>query len=990
MRIAAASLAFGWGCGEGTAPPPPVASVTLSSTQSLELVPNGTQTLSATAKDAKGNVLLDRITTWTSSDPSKVSVVAGLVTGVAIGSATVTVSVEGVSTSINANVRDGALVSPAGTAFNTQDGILALVIPAGAVGSNVSLTVQPNPNPPANPRLLPNTAYDLGSGATFAQPFTITIKYNPASVASDSPESGLQLYELNGSSWKVVDGSTVNLANKTVTGAVSHVGTFAVLMQPRVETVTINGDLTAMPVVTTRQLSATIKDNEGTTLNRAVVWTSSDPGIASISATGLVSSRIPGSVTITATSEGKSATAQLSIVPGPPAKLIPFAGNNQSVAAGAQVPTPPSVKITDAGDNPIANVPVTFTVASGGGTITGGSTTTDASGLAAVGSWTLGTVAGPNSLTVTTSAIAGASFTFLAAGGAGPAANIVAFSGNNQTGTAGGLIPNAPAVKVTDANGNFVSGFTVTFAPGSGSGSVTGGTVVTDAGGLAKPASWKLGTTPGTQTLIATASGLTGSPITFSATAVAPVASAIAGYAGNNQTARPGRAVATPPSVIVTDPAGIPVPGVTVTFQVTAGGGSVTGETAVTNADGIAAAGSWTLGVSLGPNSLNASIPGGIPPVTFNATAAAPPPARIAINAGDGQSGVAGQAVAIPPSVKITDAEGVGVAGVSVAFSIRSGNGSITGANAVTDANGIATVGSWTLGLGGNSLFASVPGLAGDPVVFVALGQADVQIVTFGDSNTDLGFVGTTTQPKVASYVSGANPAIKLNANAPNDATQLAGKIEIRWKQNRSKTIKAVNHGITGTFTGTGRTTVLSPNALEAVGGVTRFQGEVLGDAYPWSGGEPVNDFYPTGAIQRVNAFKPRTSDFAYVSMGTNDVANLSLPTTAIISNLEIMIDQWVARGLPASRFMITTLPPRRASEGLGPRIVDLNGRIRTLAAQKGARLIDISPLVSNDDGKTWKSSTLHVENDELHYAESVRDQIADLVVSYMLSVVPP
>jgi lysophospholipase L1-like esterase len=346
--------------------------------------------------------------------------------------------------------------------------------------------------------------------------------------------------------------------------------------------------------------------------------------------------------------------------------------------------------------------------------------------------------------------------------------------------------------------------------------------------------------------------------------------------------------------------------------------------------------------------------------------------------------------------VKVTDADGVGVAGVSVTFSIRSGGGSITGANAVTDAQGIATIGSWSLGLGGNSLFASVPGLNGDPVIFVALGQAEVQIVTFGDSNTDLGFVGTSTQPKVASYVSGANPAIKLGPNAPNDATQLAGKIETRWKANRTKTIKAVNHGITGTSTGTGRSIVLSPNALEQVGGVTRFRGEVLGDAYPWSGGEPVNDFYPTGAIQRVQAFKPRAQDFGYISMGTNDISE-PVSTTTIATNLEIMVDDWISRGLPANRLMITTIPPRRASENVGARIADLNGKIRNLAQRKGIRLIDISVFVSNGDGVSWKSSSgdaaypgpLHVDNDELHYSEVVRNWIADQVVAIMVALNP-
>jgi adhesin/invasin len=1298
MKVAAAAIAFAWGCGDGTGPPPAVATVTLSATQALELVAGGTQTLSATAKSATGEVLTDRIATWSSSDQSKVSVAAGVVTGVAIGNATITVSIDGITASVAANVRDGLVVAPSGSAFTSQDGSIAIAVPSGAVAAPASLTVQPAANPVANPRLLPGTAFDLGSGATFTQPFNITIKYNPANVASDSPESGLQLYELIGTSWRVVDGSTVNLTSKTVTGSVNHPGTFAVLMQPRVETVTIGGDLSALPVVNTRQLTVAVKDNEGTTLNRAVTWLVSDPNIASISATGLLTPKIPGNITVTATSENKSGTAQISVVTGPPAKIVAVGGNNQSVLSGATVPVAPSVKVTDALDNPIANVPITFAVATGGGSVTGGSTTTNSSGIATVGSWTLGTAAGPNSLTVTSSAISGVSVTFQASGGVGPPTNLVPFAGNNQTGTAGGLIPTAPSVRVTDANGNVIPGFAVTFAPGSGSGTVTGGSTVTDATGLARPTSWRLGTTPGTQTLvatasglsgspftfnatalapvpstiagfagnnqnarpgnavftppsvivkdpagipvpgatvtftvtagggsvtggtattnadgiaavgswtlgpalgpnslsasvagvstpvifnatgaippatkilindgnnqqvfagqtvgtppsvkvtddagipaanviitfaigsgggtitgptattnssgiatvgswtlgpvagpnsliatspdlpgvsvtfqangavgpaaiitafagnnqtgtaggliptppsvkvtdangnvvagftvtftpgsgsgtvsggsavtdgsgiarpsswrlgstpstqtlIATASGLSGSPVTFSATAVAPVASAITGFSGNNQTARPGTTVAATPTVIVTDPAGIPVPGVTVTFQVTAGGGSVTGATQVTNPDGLAAVGSWTLGLSQGPNSLMASIPGGIPAFTFNATSSTPPPVRIAINAGDNQTAIAGQAVAIPPSVKITDADGIGVGGVSVAFSIRSGGGTLTGENTVTNAQGIATVGSWTLGIGGNSIFATVAGLTGNPIVFVAFGEAEVQIVTFGDSNTDLGFAGTTAAAKVASYVSGASPAIKLSANAPNDATQLAGKIEIRWKQNRSKTIKAVNHGITGTSSGTGRSIVQSPNALESVGGVTRFRGEVLGDAYPWSGGEPQNEFYPTGAIPRVNAFKPRTSDFAYISIGTNDVADGSISTTTIANNLQIMIDEWIARGLTPSRLMITTLPPRRASENLGNKIADLNGKIRTLAAQKGVRLIDIAPLVSNDDGRTWKAASLHTDNDELHYSEAVRDQIADIVVSYMLQLIPP
>jgi hypothetical protein len=57
--------------------------------------------------------------------------------------------------------------------------------------------------------------------------------------------------------------------------------------------------------------------------------------------------------------------------------------------------------VTDASGNPVSGIAVTFAVASGGGTATGTSRTTDASGVATVGSWTLGAALGANTLTAT-------------------------------------------------------------------------------------------------------------------------------------------------------------------------------------------------------------------------------------------------------------------------------------------------------------------------------------------------------------------------------------------------------------------------------------------------------------------------------------------------------------------------------------------------------------------------------------------------------------
>jgi hypothetical protein len=116
-----------------------------------------------------------------------------------------------------------------------------------------------------------------------------------------------------------------------------------------------------------------------------------------------------------------------------------------------------------------------------------------------------------------------------------------------------------------------------------------------------------LGSVVGGNTLTATSSGLTGSPLTFTATGTVRVATQIAINAGNGQNVTVGTAVLTAPSVIVRDILNNSVSGVMVMFAVATGSGSVIGENATTNASGIATVGSWTLGAIAGGNTLTAT-----------------------------------------------------------------------------------------------------------------------------------------------------------------------------------------------------------------------------------------------------------------------------------------------------------------------------------------------------------------------------------------------
>ena len=76
-------------------PPTPVASVSISPGPALDLAVGATTQLSATARDADGNVLSGRAITWSTSAPGVATVSNGLVTAIAAGVAQVRATSEG-------------------------------------------------------------------------------------------------------------------------------------------------------------------------------------------------------------------------------------------------------------------------------------------------------------------------------------------------------------------------------------------------------------------------------------------------------------------------------------------------------------------------------------------------------------------------------------------------------------------------------------------------------------------------------------------------------------------------------------------------------------------------------------------------------------------------------------------------------------------------------------------------------------------------------
>jgi hypothetical protein len=99
--------------------------------------------------------------------------------------------------------------------------------------------------------------------------------------------------------------------------------------------------------------------------------------------------------------------------PVEPAVATSLASNTTatlSANAGLAV-LPPSVIVKDQRGAAMEGVAVTFEVASGGGTISGGSAATNSAGIATVGSWKLGATPGLNSLTASVTGLPSLTFT---------------------------------------------------------------------------------------------------------------------------------------------------------------------------------------------------------------------------------------------------------------------------------------------------------------------------------------------------------------------------------------------------------------------------------------------------------------------------------------------------------------------------------------------------------------------------------------------------
>jgi hypothetical protein len=326
------------------------------------------------------------------------------------------------------------------------------------------------------------------------------------------------------------------------------------------------------------------------------------------------------------------------------------------------------------------------------------------------------------------------------------------------TGVAGSAVATAATFEVRTAKGKAIKGIPVTVQVGLSSGSVVSTPSIT--GSTPTPVGqWTLGITAGTQSLRVLSGSLP--ELLISMQAVAGPLAQLSILEGDNQRAAGSSDIPFPMRVKTADQHGNGIAGVTVTWAVTAGGGSVALPTSVSNASGIAVAPTWTLGPDgSGGQILQAS--SGAFTADFDAVLQAPP-SSITIGLSPPATVPAGSTLNVAPTFVVRDAGGVPLDDIPVTVTVTAGGGSLAGAPTLS-LNGPTPIGSWTVG----------GGFGAQTVTVAVAGIPSAMITTTSGSLYELEVVYTGTPPSSPVQAAFADAVARVKTVIVGEMSQVA------------------------------------------------------------------------------------------------------------------------------------------------------------------------------------------------------------------------
>jgi uncharacterized protein YjdB len=259
---------------------PVLGSVTISPQSATINALGHTLQLTATAKDANGIDMPGVVFAWSSVNPQVATVsTTGTVTARGVGRALVIVA--------SGLIADTATVT-------VQQVPASVTLSSTSVALEVGKTTQ-----------LQATVRDAGGAAIPGIPATWS---SSAPAIASVSSSGLVTAVAAGSATVTASASGLSAAAAVTVTAPAPVA--SVQVNPATASVVVGSAVT---------LAAVVKDAQGGVLTgRAVTWTSSNSGVATVSASGVVQGVAQGSSTITASSEGMSGKSAITVTAAPP------------------------------------------------------------------------------------------------------------------------------------------------------------------------------------------------------------------------------------------------------------------------------------------------------------------------------------------------------------------------------------------------------------------------------------------------------------------------------------------------------------------------------------------------------------------------------------------------------------------------------------------------------------------------------------------------
>ncbi len=317
----------------------------------------GSAQLSASAVDANGAPLSGRPCTWSSDNASVRVDSSGLSKAISVGSANVSATIEGVTTSVSVAVLDTTPVSisvtPTSASLKIGGTVQFVATVSNAAGDPIAgapvtwasdnsdvATVAPS-------GLLSAVVYGAAnvrasSGAKTSAPVPVTVATSVAAVhLSPSPVPPLAVggslllsayatdvsgTVLSGKSatWSsdntsvLVDSSgllhAISIGSATVTATIEEVraSTSVTVLDTTPASIAVSPSSLSMIIGTTSQLAATVSNAAGNPISGAVVsWTSNNANVATVATNGLVTALGYGSAIVTASSG--SVTRQVAV-----------------------------------------------------------------------------------------------------------------------------------------------------------------------------------------------------------------------------------------------------------------------------------------------------------------------------------------------------------------------------------------------------------------------------------------------------------------------------------------------------------------------------------------------------------------------------------------------------------------------------------------------------------------------------------------------------